>query len=54
MKVEVLKGKRQWYYRVIGKNGKTLVVSETFLTKWNAKRAAKKMAEANHAIVVVK
>lgn len=44
MKVEIFKGSglHPWYLRVRGANGKVLATSEGYLTKWNAKRAAKK------------
>ncbi len=44
MRVELHKGKglQPWYLRLVGANNKTLVVSEGYLTKWNAKRAARK------------
>ncbi len=41
---QVFKGEKrmEWYVRLISANGKTLAVSEAYVTKWNAKRAAKK------------
>ena len=47
MRVELCK-KQAYYYRIVAKqNGKILVTSETYLTKFNAKRAALKMANTN-------
>lgn len=45
MKVEVFRGKggNPWYVRLIGANGKVLTISEGYFSKWNAKRAAKRM-----------
>jgi uncharacterized protein YegP (UPF0339 family) len=42
--IEVLKG-GTWYLRVVdGKNDKTLLHSESYYSKWNAKRAARKLS----------
>jgi uncharacterized protein YegP (UPF0339 family) len=35
-------GLRLWYLRLVAENGETLAHSEGYVTKWNAKRAAKK------------
>lgn len=45
MKVEVFhgKGKQGWYVRLMADNGQILTTSEGYVTKWNAKRAAKRM-----------
>jgi uncharacterized protein YegP (UPF0339 family) len=45
MRVEIHKGegRHPWYLRLIGANGKTLVTSEGYYSKWNAQRAAKKV-----------
>lgn len=44
MKVELFKGAgiQPWRFRVIAGNGKIVAASEGYLTKWNAKRAARK------------
>lgn len=42
-----------WYYRVVSRNGKILSTSETYLTKRNALRAAKRAAEKTGYEVVV-
>lgn len=47
-KVELDK-KRQWFWRIVAINGgKTVLTSETYATKWNAKRMAQKMAAINN------
>jgi uncharacterized protein YegP (UPF0339 family) len=45
MRVEVFKGAgvQPWYVRLVADNHKNLNVSEGYLTKWNAQRAARKM-----------
>ena len=35
-------GFKLWYVRLVAANGETISVSEGYVTKWNAKRAAKK------------
>ena len=35
-------GVKKWYVRLVAANGETLSVSQGYITKWNAKRAAKK------------
>lgn len=49
-RVELFKGAGRvipgWYYRVRSSNGQTLSVSESYVTKWNAKRAARKIAKS--------
>lgn len=43
-KMNVYPGKRQkWYLRLKGGNHETLNTSQGYATKWNAKRAAKKV-----------
>lgn len=47
--VEVFKGEgriQPWYYRLKSSNGQTLTVSEGYFSKWNARRAAKKIASS--------
>ena len=54
--VQVFKGQgriQNWYVRLVSSNGQTLAVSEGYVSKWNAMRAARR----NHPglrIVVVK
>ncbi len=49
-RVEIFKGQGRilpgWYYRLVSSNGQTLTVSESYVTHWNAKRAARKVAES--------
>lgn len=48
MRIELLK-KKFWYFRLVTKqNGKILMVSESYRTKWNAKRIASKIAAINN------
>lgn len=35
-------GFKLWYIRLVSVNGEILAVSEAYVSKWNAKRAAKK------------
>lgn len=48
--VEVFKGEGRvipgWYYRLRAANGQTLSVSESYVTPWSARRAARKVAES--------
>lgn len=43
--VEIFKGggRQPWYVRLVAANGQTLSISEGYYSKWNAKRAAKRM-----------
>lgn len=43
--VEIVKGKgrQPWRVKLFGANGLTLNTSEGYASKWNAKRAAKRM-----------
>jgi uncharacterized protein YegP (UPF0339 family) len=45
MLVQIYKGKglKNWRVRLMAANGKILVSSEGYYSKWNAKRAAKRM-----------
>lgn len=36
-------GRHPWYVRLVASNGQVLAVSEGYWSKWNAKRAARKM-----------
>lgn len=52
MRIELLK-KKFWYYRVVSsRNGKILLTSETYRTRFSARRAATKMARANNLAVI--
>jgi uncharacterized protein YegP (UPF0339 family) len=43
--VEIFKGegRHPWYVRLVSSNGKILSISEGYYSKWNARRAAKRM-----------
>lgn len=47
-RIEVFRGKGRivpgWYYRLRAGNGQVLAVSESYVTHWNAKRAARRQA----------
>jgi hypothetical protein len=45
MRVQVFKGggHQPWYVRLVSQNGQVLSISEGYATKWNAKRAARRM-----------
>lgn len=45
MRVEILKGqgRHPWFVKLVGANGQTLSISEGYYSKWNARRAAKRM-----------
>lgn len=45
MKVEIFKGEgiHPWYVRLRASNGRVLTISEGYYSKWNAKRAARRM-----------
>jgi uncharacterized protein YegP (UPF0339 family) len=51
--IEVTKGKRRWYWRVVAENGQIILTSEKYYSKWNAKRAAKRLGEINRLLVKV-
>jgi len=47
MEIHLVK-ESKWFYKLVSAgNHKTIMVSETFYSKWNAKRAARKVAKAN-------
>jgi hypothetical protein len=45
MRVQLFRGggRQPWYVRLVSQNGQVLSVSEGYATKWNAKRAARRM-----------
>ena len=45
MTVQLFRGKgvHPWYLRLVSDNGQVLTISEGYYSKWNAKRAAKKI-----------
>jgi uncharacterized protein YegP (UPF0339 family) len=54
MKLVVFNGADGWYYHLKGTNGQTMLTSERYYTKWNAKRAADKLSKANNIPLEVK
>ncbi len=47
MEVHLAKSRR-WYYKIISsQNGQTLLTSQTYFSKFNARRAAKRFADHN-------
>lgn len=36
-------GRQPWYVRLVSSNGQVLSISEGYVSKWNAKRAANRM-----------
>ncbi len=36
-------GRQPWYLRVVAVNGQVILVSEGYFSKWNAKRAARRL-----------
>lgn len=46
MKVVVYRKRLFWRVKLVAKNGKTLLVSETYYSRSNANRAAKKLEAA--------
>jgi uncharacterized protein YegP (UPF0339 family) len=47
MHILVLPGKSHWYWKLVADNGQTVLVSEQYYSKWNARRAARKLSKAN-------
>ncbi len=49
-RVEIFKGKGRilpgYFFRLVAANGEPISVSESFTTKWSAKRSARKAAES--------
>lgn len=43
MYVELFHSNLGWYVRLVAANGEKLSVSEAYYSKWNAKRAAKRV-----------
>jgi uncharacterized protein YegP (UPF0339 family) len=48
--VEIFRGEGRilpgWFYRLVAANGQTLSVSESYVSAWNARRAARKVAQS--------
>ncbi len=47
MHIEITKGKFQWHWRLVANNGEVIAISQRYCIKYNAKRAAVKLAGAN-------
>ncbi len=47
MYIELLKGQNRWYWRLVAHNGNIVATSHNYYSRWNAKRAAHKLAKAN-------
>jgi uncharacterized protein YegP (UPF0339 family) len=47
MHILVIKGVRKWYWKLVGGNGETVLVSQKYYSKHNARRSASKLARAN-------
>jgi uncharacterized protein YegP (UPF0339 family) len=45
-------GYKMWYVRLVSENGEIIAVSEGYVTKWNAKRAAKKNFPMTKLVVI--
>ena len=45
LKVEVCKGSKHWWWRMIAHNGQVLATSETYTAKNKCLKSAKKVAE---------
>ena len=43
-KIQVVKGKKQWFWRIVARNGKTLAHSETYSSKGKAVQTAKRFS----------
>ncbi len=43
MHVQIFRSNHGWYVRLIAANGEKLTVSEAYYSKWNAKRAARRV-----------
>ena len=43
MTVQIWKSHDGWRVRLVGANGERLTVSEAYYSKWNAKRAARRV-----------
>jgi uncharacterized protein YegP (UPF0339 family) len=43
MRVEIWQSRDGWRVRLIGGNGEIITTSEAYFSKWNAKRAARRV-----------
>ena len=41
MKLEILKGKNKWYWRIRAKNGRIIAHSETYSNKYQAQKTVR-------------
>lgn len=53
-KIELVKGKVRWYYRVVAGNGEPILVSQHYWSRSNAKREAQRQALIYNCDVVEK
>lgn len=47
MQIELFRGKHKWFWHLRARNGQVVLVSESYYSKWNAKRSAKRVADIN-------
>ena len=47
MHIELMKGKHKWYWKLVASNGQTILTSQHYYSRWNAKRAASRLATDN-------
>lgn len=53
--VELVKGRVRWHVRLMDRNGKIILTSQTYYSKSNANRAARRLATAlNLSVLPVK
>jgi uncharacterized protein YegP (UPF0339 family) len=52
MHIEITKGKRKYSWKIVGRNGETVVTSQGYYSKWSAKRSALKLANINRMRIV--
>jgi len=41
------KGKRKWFWKLVGRNGEIVLTGQGYYSKWSAKRRALKPANVN-------
>lgn len=54
-KLEIFRGKgKRYYFRMVGGNGEKVAISESYITRWSAKRGARRFLElASNAQIVI-
>lgn len=52
LNVELFKSRSKWYWRLRHTNGQILATSESYFSKWNANRTAKKVGKLLSVAVV--